>query len=114
MSEEIHKLLYERVSQSQYRIKCEDEDEQHEFVGFDETGQFGNILKTMSTGWITVVVWSQLVKIDVDTHVKYDLVLGLFVLNRCLDPAEYELVYFPETVYTTHGIKRLLDIGRIK
>ena len=68
----------------------------------------------MSTDWITVDVWSQLVKFDVDTHVKDDLVLGLFVLNRCPDPAEDELVYYPETVYTTHGIKRLLDTGRIK
>ena len=52
----------------------------------------------MSTDWITVDVWSQFVKFDVDTHVKDDLVLGLFVLNRCPDPAEDELVYYPETV----------------
>ena len=118
MSNEIHKLLYERASRSQYLIKHEEDDdgddERREFIGFDETGQFGNILETMPTDWLTVDMWSQLVKFDIDTHVKGCLVLGLFVLNRPPDPAEDELIYDTETVFTTHGIMRLLDVGRIQ
>ena len=81
MSEEMHKLLYERASRNQYLIKRDEDDDefdedndtntQHtQFIGFDETGQFGNILETMPTDWITVDLWSQLVKFDIDKHVK--------------------------------------------
>ena len=106
MSAEIHKLLYERASRSQYLIKREENEEayddddkegtttqQKEFIGFDETGQFGDILETMPTDWIAVDMWSQLVKFDIDTHAKNGLVLGLFVLNRPPGPAEEELIY---------------------
>ena len=68
----------------------------------------------MPTDWITVDLWSQLVKFDIDTHVKRGWVLDLLVLNRPPDPAEDDLIYDTETVYTTYGIMRLLSTGRIK
>lgn len=72
MSEEKHGLLYDRSSRSRY-LNNRDENEEAAFdggkertdtvqqhcIGFDETKQFGNILETIPTVWITVGLWSQ-------------------------------------------------------
>lgn len=46
-------------------------------------------------------------------HVKNGVVLGLFVRNRPIDPAEDEFIFDTDTVYTTHGGMFVLDAGCI-
>lgn len=82
MSEEVHKLRYDRTSRSQYLIKREDSAAAYyddgaegtntvhkQCVVFYETRQFGIILETTPTDWVTVDLWSQVVNCDIDTHV---------------------------------------------
>lgn len=115
-SQEMHQVVYEHAIRGQYIAKCDDENDAEDqvYTGFDENTQFGDILVCMETDWIALDYWSEMVEFDVSKHTANSkLVHGLYLLNRCPRGFEELLMFFPETCYTSHMIKFLLQVKAI-
>jgi hypothetical protein len=111
LSPQLHDLIDTRAMKSQYQIqgnnnKDNGNDNKNKYTGFDENSQFLHILQTMETDWIAIDYWSELMPFEVSKHISNNqLTHGLYLLNRCPTPRPELLIYYADSLYTSHFIK---------